>query len=78
MGLSDYLKDIGIGSSFIDLDEQKARGQKQSMWQLLTRALLNNQSFEFKILEDNLDEKKKETQKYQIDKQNRESRLKKK
>jgi len=32
MDLSGYLKDIGIGESFLDFEELKRRGQKQSIW----------------------------------------------
>ena len=52
-GLSDFLKDVGFNSSFLD-DEFKLRGEQVPLWQLLTRSLLNPLAIENRMFLDNL------------------------
>ena len=77
-GMSDYLKEIGIGTSFLDFNELKARGQRPPMWQLMTRALINPYSFERRVFHENLLPKIEETKLYQEAKRRHEQRMKKK
>ena len=77
-GMSDYLKEIGIGTSFLDFNELQARGQRPPMWQLMTRALINPYSFERRVFHENLLPKIEETKLYQEAKRRHEQRMKKK
>lgn len=64
-GMSDYLREIGIGTSFLDEHEVVVRGTRPPMWQLMTRALINPYSFERRVFQDNLLPKIEETKLYQ-------------
>ena len=52
-GLSDFLKDVGFNTSYLDT-EFKMRSEQVPLWQLLTRALLNPLSIENRMFLDNL------------------------
>ena len=34
-GLSEFLKDVGVNSSFIDVDALKERGEQEPLWLFL-------------------------------------------
>ena len=53
-GMSAFLAEVGITSSFIDPNELKKRGDAPQPWQYLTRAVLNPLSFEHNIFQQNL------------------------
>jgi len=77
-GMSDYLREIGIGTSFLDENEVVVRGARPPMWQLMTRALINPYSFERRIFQENLLPKIEETKLYQEAKKRQELRVQKK
>lgn len=57
--MGNFLQDVGHTSSFIDPDQEQAR--KDNLWQLLTRGLTNDLSFQNKMFKQNLEPKKAET-----------------
>lgn len=52
--MADFLQEVGYTSSFIDKDYV----QKPNLWQVMTRGLTNELSFEHQIFQDNLQPKK--------------------
>jgi hypothetical protein len=48
------LAKLGLNFSFIDQDELKNRGMKESHWKLVSRGIINPLSLENKIFRENL------------------------
>lgn len=74
-GLSDFLKDVGFNTSFLDT-EFKMRSEQVPLWQLLTRALLNPLSIENRMFLENLTPVKVEAERWRYEKHEEERKLK--